>query len=192
MHITDKDYYQKSKLFLLPLAEVPRNPIIKPVGTYIIDSNRGITEKEYKLILPFEKDDSSEFSFYEKSLIDSNFFDTVNYYETKKHRVYVYSLLSYKDDYDRFLQGKYTEFSNSVKTLINIYWGKLHKGKFIPHAQIDAYINPNIMTYEQVSDELDVPIKLLVRLKQLLDPPNLTKETFFSQELIASKTDQVE
>lgn len=188
MNITDGTYRQKSKLFLLPLIEIPKNQYIKPIDTYVIDQNRELTEKECRLILPFEKDESSEFSYYERTLVDSKYFDTANYYETKDHRVYVYDLTPFKADYDLFLAGKYTEFTNTVKTLINIYWGKLHKGKFIPHPQIEAYLSPSISTYEEISEELNLPISSLIEVKQLLDPPNLEKETFHSLELIGNKT----
>lgn len=189
MNITGKTYYQKSKLFLLPLLEIPKNKHIKPVGTFVIDSNKSLTEKEYRLILPFEKDESSEFSYYEKKLVDCNYFDTVNYYETKRHRVYIYSLLSFKEDYDKFINGQYTEFTGSTKTLINLYWGRIEKARFIPNPKIDSYLNPTILTYELVSDELGLPVTELLKIKQLLDPPNLEKETFHSRLLIGNQTD---
>lgn len=187
MVLVNKVYIQKSKLFLLPLTRIKRNISIKPFGTFVLDTFRGLDENNLRLIVPFELDDSSEFSYFEKELLDSPYFDTENYYETKKFRVYVYNLSHYKDDYEKFLQGHYTEFSNHAKELINLYWGQIRAGKFMPHPRIEAFLDPTILTYEKISNELGVTVQQLQAIKEILDPPDLKKETF-SIEDKASKT----
>lgn len=177
MPLSAKTYVQKSKLFLLPLIEVRKNSFIKPIGTYIRDDM--FSEKDYKLILPFEKDESSEFFYYEKELLSSPCLDTDNYYETKKYQVYVYDLSKYTEDYEKFLNGKYSTFSKPVKTLITIHWGKIVSNKNFEHNKlIQSYLSPKISDYEFLSEELGVTIELLQEVQELLSPPDIEKETF--------------
>ncbi len=185
MTLSSDIYIQKSKLFLLPLIEVKRDPFIRPINTYIRD---GIfTENDFRLILPFERDESSEFYYYEKELLDSPCLDTDNYYETAKYQVYVYNLSKYAEDYKKFIDGKYTTFSNPVKTLVNIQWGKINKGKFHPHPRIESYLNPSEGTYERMSAELGIKLEDLKNVGELLDPPNIELETFKIEDRL-SKT----
>lgn len=178
MSLVENVYIQKSKLFLLPLTKIKRNIHIKPFGTYVRDKNKGFNEDDLRLIVPFELDDSSEYFYYEKELLDSPYFDTDNYYETDKFRVYIYNLSQYRSDYNKFIKGAYTKFTNKSKELINTYWGRIQSGKFIPHSKIEQYLDPTIMTYEQISDELSVSVQELQEIKEILNPPDLEKETF--------------
>lgn len=173
----DSRYVQKSKLFLLPLIEIKQDNFIKPKGTYV--ANKTIRPDDGKLIVPFEKEDSSEFNTYETTyILNSSRLVSEDYYETEKHRIYVFDLDHFREDYELFLRGKYTDFSKKAKTLINIYWGKRHYGKFFPHPKIEAYINPTLPTYEKYAEELGTSVGLLLHVGQLLDPPDLDKETF--------------
>lgn len=182
MKLSDSAYIQKSKCFLLPLIEVRMNNKIKPVNTYIRDDI--FTEYDYKLILPFKRDESGEFYFYERELLESPCFDTDNYYETKQHQVYVFDLSRYEEDFKRFLAGKYTTFSTKSKSLINMYWGKPIERKFEKHPRIECYLNPGSKIhdgqsgYERMSQELGVSVTLLETVKELLDRPDMKKETF--------------
>lgn len=176
--LSDKIYAQKSRIFLRPLIEVRNDKHIRPINTFI--RNEQFTERDFRLIIPFTREDSSEFFYYEKELVDSPYFDTENYYETDKYLIYVFNLEKYKLDYQRFLDGEYTELSNRVKSLINIYWASYPGGKFRPHERVEAYLNPTIQTYEKYAHELDVPVRTLIKVKQLLDPPDIEKETFNS------------
>lgn len=185
MELTGKTYVQKSKLFLLPLINVKKDPFIKPIGSFIEDKLKGITKEDCRLILPFEKEESSEFAHYEHFLLDSPYFDTDNFYETGKYRIYIYNLEPFADDFQHFLNGKYTQLSTKAKSLINIYWGKMQKGRFYPHPKIEAYLNPTILVYEKIAEELGLEdITTLVKNKEVLDPPNIEKEIFLNQELI--------
>ena len=177
--LIDRNYAQKSKLFLLPLVGIKKDTHIKPVCTYIIDRERNISELDYKLIVPFKKEESSEYSHYEDSyILKSKYLDIANYHETEDCCVYVFDLYDFKEDYDKFLEGKYTEFSTRTKSLVNIYWGKVEGKKFYPHPKIEAYISPILETYQQFAQELGVPLDVLVKGKELLDKPNLEKEAF--------------
>lgn len=174
--LSSDKYVQKSKIFLLPLIEVKQDKFIKPLNTFLRDAI--FTEHDFRLILPFERDESSEFYYYEKELLDSPCLDTDNYYETKKYQVYVYNLSKYASDYEKVVEGKYTTLSNKVKTLINIYWGTIRDKKFIPHSKVDQWLNPTKETYENMAQELGVPVSVLESVKELLNPPDIGKETF--------------
>lgn len=175
--ISSNEYAQKSRLFLYPLIGVPRDKHILPIETYIKDNK--FNENDYKLIIPYVKDESSEFYFYEKKLIGSPFFESENYYETDNHLVYVFGLQVYKEDYEKFLRGQYSELSSKIKTEINLFWGKMRKGgKFEYHYQIDSYLNPTFETYRKISEELNLDLEGVINIKEILNPPDLAKETY--------------
>lgn len=180
MRLVDTIYIQKSKIFLLPLLNIRRDPNIMPVCSYIIDKQKDIDESNSKLILPFLKDDSSEYLYYEKELLDNPHFDIDLYYETPKHRVYIYDLEAFSEDFSLFLHGKYSEFSKRSKTLINIYWGKRKGSQFIPHSKVEAYLDPKMHHYSQVARDLNVSVDDLIKVKELISPPDLEKETFYN------------
>lgn len=173
----DHRYVQKSKLFLLPLIELKKDKYIKPKGTYV--ASETIKPSDCKLIVPFEKEDSSEFNYYETNyILTSRGLIPEDYTETDKLRVYVFDLSPYMEDYKVFLKGSYTLFTKKTKGFINMYWGAEHYNKFYPHPKIDAYLNPTYSTYEQLARELNVPVKDLLEVGQLLNPPDFDKETF--------------
>lgn len=175
--ITDYRYVQKSKLFLLPLLEIKKDIFIKPIGTYLKDSSR--ETKDYQLIVPFKKDDSSEFNYYESNyIVNCKYLVQDDYYETPYLRIYTFDLSSFSSDFDKFLIGKYTEFSNKVKTLINFYWGRTAGGRFFPNPAVDSYLHPTLSDYQEISQHLRVPLDDLIKIKEILDPPNLKMEVF--------------
>jgi hypothetical protein len=161
-------------------VDVRRDRNIKAKGSYISDMYRGITPHDYKLIMTFEKEESSEFNQYESNFIlTSKYLDHSDYYETDTLRVYIFDISEFKNDFDLFLKGKYTDFSTRTKGLINLYWGyKEGRSKFVTHPQIEAYLSPTMETYETVARELNVPIDLLLSVVEIVDPPDLASETF--------------
>jgi len=191
--LTDSRYVQKSKLFLLPLIELKKDQYIKPKGPYIMDKQKRITTADYKLIVPFDKEDSSEFNHYETNyILTSSCLDSNEYYETDNLRIYVFDLDHFKEDFDVFLKGKYTDLHTKTKGFINLYWGTEYYGKFSPHPKIEAYLAPTLSTYERFADELKIPLGDLLRIGQLLDPPDLEKETFISDNFKHTKVNETE
>lgn len=190
--IVDDRYAQKSRLFLLPLLQIKRDVYIKPIETYIIDPKIGVTVEDKKLIIPFEKDNSSEFDAYESSnLLNSKYLDNLSYYETDRLRVYVFTLSEFSNDFDLIIKGKYTEISRTAKSLINIYWGKIKGKTFLPHPRIQAYLNPTRETYERVAEELGLPVEMILGT-ELINPPDLEKETLCIDTVKLKKNSVIE
>lgn len=173
-------YRQKSKLFLWPLVRIKRTASLKPLQTFLIDPIQGIYETDYKIIAPFYK----ESRFDEDYLLTNEFFH--DFYETDELLVYVFDLRSYSDDFDKFLQGKYTEYSKASKALVNLYYGSQVGLKVKPHPQIEAYLNPKEATYVKVAEELNIDVYKLIALKEIVNPPNLEKETFYEDKVVKS------
>lgn len=189
--ITDKRYVQKSKVFLLPLINLKKDLYVKPIKTFIIDKVANVTVNDRKLILPFFKDNSSEFNYYENNhIMTCDYLDVSSYYETDKFRVYSFKLNHIENDFDLFLEGKYTKFSKKTKSLIHLYWGKLKKNNFYPHPKIEAYLYPNLEIYKQVAEELNLPLEMVIETEELLDPPNLNLEELHIESIKYSKEDQ--
>lgn len=172
-------YRQKSKLFLWPLVRLERSIGLRPIQTFIVDPVRSLYDSDYKLIAVFPKEGSV---VEEDRLLSNEFFE--DFYETEHLLIYVFDLSSYKDDYDRFLEGNYTKFSKATKTLINMYYGTLTGIHFKPHSQIKAYLSPDESVYVKVAKQLDIDVYDLINGVEIVDPPDLEKETFSEDKII--------
>ncbi len=178
-------YRQKSKLFLWPLVRIKRTVGLKPLQTFLIDPSQAIYETDYKIIAPFFKDPTERQGvFDEDDLLTNEFFH--DFYETDKLLVYVFDLRSYNDDFDKFLEGRYTEYSKASKALVNMYYGSKVGLNFKPHPQVDAYLNPKESTYVKVADQLEIDVYELIKGVEIVDPPDLEKETFYEDTVIRS------
>lgn len=160
-------YRQKSKIFLWPLLGIERQgfPQFK---TYLRDKSN----KDYIIIAPFPK---SNFSGEDKLFANENF---LSFYETEHELVYIFTLEKWKEDYDKIINGKYSTLSPGAKALINRYWSTSQRGVLTPNPRVSAYLNPTEKIYLQVSKELEISFEDVVKGIEILEPPNLEKETF--------------
>lgn len=179
-------YRQKSKLFLWPLLGIDRQSGFRPIKTFMADDHRGLTVKDRCLIAPFFKDQSKNYGDFEEEVLLSNEFFK-DFYETEENLVYIFDFNKSKtlgEDYDKVVQGKYTELSYGAKLLINRFFAsKDLKGRVRPHFQVAAYLNPSESDYFRVADQLDIDVYELMKGKEILDPPNILKETFDESEI---------
>jgi hypothetical protein len=170
-------YRQKSQLFLWPLLTIPRRLGFRPLKTFIRDPFSHISEDDCKLIAVFPKDNSINFgAFEEEALLANPFY--LEFYETADFLVYIFDLSPYQLDYDLFLKGKYSKMSPSAKLLINDYYSKSHGLKKIYHPQIKAYLSPTEKIQVQVAEQLAVNIYDIIAIGEIIDAPNLDRETF--------------
>lgn len=175
-------YRQKSKIFLWPLLDIPRRVGFKPIKTYIIDPIKNITQNDYCLIAPFSKDPSDKFDVFEEQILLTNEF-FIDFYESKHFLVYIFDLHPYKEDFEKFINGKYSKLSKEAKILINRFYGTQVGLAFHPHHQVNAYLNPTKEVYLGLARELGVnPADIAGN--EILNPPDLEKETFDESKIV--------
>lgn len=175
-------YRQKSKIFLWPLLNIPRQVGFRPIKTYIIDPYKDLNEHDYCLIAPFSKDSSNNFGTFEEQILLTNEF-FYDFYESSEFLVYIFDLNPYKSDYEKFVKGEYSKMSKSAKALINKFYGRTLGLTFKPHAQVNAYLNPSEEVYIQVAEDLGLNPED-IRGKEIVNPPDLEKETFDESKII--------
>jgi hypothetical protein len=164
-------YFQKSGVFLFPILGISKGSSVTPVGIYT--SLKGhYSSKDYKLIITYYLRDDPEFRVFEKTkLLGNKYFH--NYLETSKNvGVYIFDLSEYKEDWDSFLQGKYSKLSKDLKIIILSHYAKSKKN----YVYVDSYLNPE-MYFDIYSKILECSPKLLQKVGELCDKPNLKKET---------------
>lgn len=166
-----EDYFQKSKIFLYPALMISRGTSVTPICTFT--SWEGYyTHDDCKFMCMYHLRDDAEFKTFEKTrLYSNNLFDQFYELDNKKG-MYVFDYSSYKDDWQHFLEGKYSKFSLALKSSINAYYANSKKN----YVYVDSYINPD-MYFEMYSGLLNCDIKILEQVGELCDKPDLDKET---------------
>lgn len=121
--------YNKSKTYLLPLLSEQVNLDIRYakdlINTYIFDNNNKY--KDCIFILHRVTISSKEFTLYENKLLNSDLFiDLIDI--DSQHSVYIFKFPEdYLYEYNKFKQGKYSEFGEDAKDLILSYWTSIHR-----------------------------------------------------------------
>lgn len=117
-----RKYFQKSFTFLYPLLEIKKHKVYKPVKTFVAWKEvHDITD--YKLVCLFEKNDDPEWIEFEKTNLISHKMLSYCFPIDDKTIVYVFDFISLKDDFDNFLIGKYSKFSDLAKGRLTNYYG---------------------------------------------------------------------
>lgn len=169
-----RDYVQKSRMFLYPALGIRRGHSVTPIETYISLSNK-YTAEDSKLICVYYHRDDADFKILESQKLRGNkmFHEAIPIGEDKI--AYVFDFSSQQEDFNAFLQGKYSRISPAYKqTILNFFKNNVH---------VESYLNPMkfIPMYADLlaSERKDVPglAKLLGEIGELCSPPDLEKET---------------
>ena len=174
------DYKNKSRLFLLPMLGIKLLHINKEREIdYLIDVNF-LQIGFPQIILIFDNFDYEPLKedIYRISNI-SEYIDC-EYSDDDKEVVLFFDVpLKFKKDFELFVKGKYSKFSeNYKKVLIEEYKSYRNTGlnKFnLPKVSIYDAIYPLESTRRMIADELEQNIELI---EEVLDAPNLDKEEF--------------
>jgi len=167
----NRNYFQKSRVFLYPTLDIKRGVSIVPIETYV--SWKGNYAKEdCKLICLYHLRNDAEFRNFEKHKLFGNrlFHD---FKETPDEKaVYIFDLSQYKEDWNNFLKGSYSKFSADHKRKIKNFYGTNSPN----YAYIESFINPE-KYYGMYSQILLVGEKTLKDVGELCDKPDFEKET---------------
>lgn len=175
----NKEYIQRSRLFIYPMLYIPATCLVNPINTYIAwtKNNKKIIEpSERKIICVYKDIITDEQKEDEKThLLQNRYLQNVSVLKNKMI-IYVFSIqrINYLWEWDAFMKGEYSKFSAiGKKTITNFY-------KDHPYEKyVDTYLYPEEY-YRKYAELLDVPVEILAENVELLSKPDLTKETLIT------------
>jgi hypothetical protein len=165
--LLQRQYVQKSRIFLLPLTGVKKDSMFKPINTYVCSPDLvaesypyGIGTKDYVLIMNYPKEyrdqadklsrviakkikytqevDNSWERFELKYILSNPLH--LHTHETEDEFIYTFDLSDWKFDWDNFLLGRYSLLSQSAKDRIIKYrWNDLKNSE---RNKMQCYLYP--------------------------------------------------
>lgn len=171
--------YTKTTTFVVPMCNLcyhtfPDNFI----NSYILFENN---KPNYQIVLVFNSADKSEFfnRFYLERIITNK-----NYITTQEHddEIVVYFNIPKEnhDNFDLFIKGKYSKFSNNYKKVIESFYGGLYNKDSYYVYEMDV-IHPSEWKRLQIAkrfyNDKEAKEKLNF-ITEVLDIPDLEKEKF--------------
>ena len=175
------DYFQKSKVFLYPLLRLKKGLPFVPRQTYIAWDNVYTTE-DCRFFCEYKVKYTDKFEKFIKNYLRTNpFFEDYIELDSNKH-LFIFDFTSLKNDYNRFIAGKYSQLTLESKiTIIDFFAGD---GKVSDYIQ--SFLSPED-SHEQYSEFLDVDIETLQKVYEICTPPDLEKETLIDNNSIITQ-----
>jgi hypothetical protein len=166
-----KNYFQKSHTFLYPLLDLKKEPLNRPLTTFI-EWQDMYTKNERKLICLFKKQDTESWKTFERNkLLNHKMLD--NCQEIDKGKIiYVFDMNCMAADYDFFLAAKYSKFSTEAKRKITAYYGVTTP----EWVHIETFIFPE-KYHEIYASLLGVDLEIIKNNHELCSPYDIDKET---------------
>ncbi len=165
---------KKSFLFLLPMINFS-NISLGELDQFLLDVT--IRSKEIQLVLLFDNKDNDEFKMlFWKLCNHHSYIDNSDYSDCKTELICNFNVEN-KDDYYKFLEGKYSQFSDKYKERVLEYHDipKEHNPIF---AKINLYdvLYPNKEKRSEIAKDLGVELKNMSN--ELFSIPNLVYEEY--------------
>ena len=165
-------YFQKSATFLYPLLNMKKNKHPKPRQTYVTwDSS--ITTQDRILICLFDRDNTEAWKKFELNVLMTHplMMDSVIVDDDQIIYLFDFNVPNLKDDFDTFIEGKYSKFTNDSKKVITDYYG-IQSAEWV---FIESYIHPK-KYFEIYSQLLKVDLSIIKETGELCDKYNSDKE----------------
>lgn len=161
-------YFQKSKIFLYPLLDIKRGSIV-PTETYV-SWNSSYSPEDMKLICLYDCSHKDFVIFENTVLLKHN--RLCDYIKLdSKHTVFTFDFSDLQDDWQNFINGKYSKINENLKRRILNYFDK-NSGNYI---YVESYLFP-IKYIKKYAELLNVSEELLLSVEELCDKPDLEKE----------------
>jgi len=162
-------YFQKSKIFLYPLLGIKRGSSVTPTETYISWGDKYSAE-DAKLICLYDNREDAEYKNFEKNVLlkHTRLHDYMIY---NKQSVFIFDFQDMKEDWDHFLNGKYSKLQKETKTKILDFFER-YSGNYI---YIYSYLHPE-KWFARYAEILDVEKELLEEVGDLCNLPCIDKE----------------
>ena len=168
------DYFQKSKVFLYPLLQLRKGLTYVPKQTYIAMEHMHSPE-DYRLLCEYHVKMSENFDKFCNTYIKNHpRFDEYIDIGDNKH-VFIFDFISFKNDFNKFLVGKYSQFSLNSKMIILDFFSDGRSSDYI-----EAFLSPENY-HEDYADELNVDVKIIESVFELCSLPDINKETLINK-----------
>lgn len=165
-----KEYIQKSRIYLYPLLGIRRGGSITPIQTYI-EWTKNYSVKDYKFITVYHLRNDFEFKQFEEKLLFGNPLFSDFFELDDGTAAYVFDFFKYAEDYNFIIKGKYSLLSENYKQKILNFFKDHHTH----HVAIHSYLEPSKF-FKDYAILLNVSENLLKEVGELCSPPNLNLE----------------
>jgi len=172
-----KVYFQKSKIFVYPLLDIKKGTGVTPIQTYF--KLEGCVEPEdSKLVAVYEKRNDDEFIKFEKNILLKHT-RLIDYQESNGLITCTFDFGDIKTDWEHLIAGRYSKMNPKIKRKIKDYF----KHSASNAKYIESYLFPEKF-YAIYAELLGVTVSLLETVVELLEKPNLEKETLVFDEVL--------
>lgn len=162
-------YFQKSKSFLFPALGIPKGPFTTPTQSYVsLDGVYSPADK--KLICRYNISDPNHEKISEPILYSNPLFEHVTEIDMDE-RLYIFNMDIYSSEFENFLKGAYSKFSEPVKEYIKTYFGGYTK----EYEYMETFLYPERF-FDLYGQLLDISTYRLEEVGELCDLPDRKKE----------------
>jgi hypothetical protein len=167
-----KEYFQKSTTFLYPMLGMKKSKTPKPRQTYISWGD-DIHYTDRKLVVLYDREDSDQWKRFEANILMTHpmLMDSVIVSDEQIIYIFNFDVPEYREDFDNFINGQYSQFSNNAKKKITDYFG-IQSPEWI---FIESYIHPK-KYFQTYADILEVEVATIQKAGELCDKFNSEKE----------------
>ena len=167
-----KKYFQKSATFLYPMLGIKKSKSPKPRQTYVSWGD-DFHYTDRKLIVLYDRDTTEVWKKFEANILMTHpmLMDSIIVNDDQIIYIFDFDLPEHREDFDNFIIGKYSKFSNDAKKKITDYFG-IQSPEWI---FIESYIHPK-KYFQAYSDILGVDLETLQKIGELCDKFNSDKE----------------
>ena len=93
-------------------------------------------------------------------------------FKNNKH-LFIFNYKAYKNDYDRFIKGKYSQFSLDTKLIILDFFNSSGNMSDFIH----SFLSPD-NAHADYANALDISIEKIIDVYEVCSIPDIEKETF--------------
>jgi hypothetical protein len=172
------DYFQKSKVFLYPLLKLKKGIAYVPIQTYVCWEHECAVE-DHKLLCEYHVKSSDKFVAFCNRYLKSNklFYEYIDLGENK--HLFIFDFKPYKNDYNRFILGKFSQFSLESKLVILDFFSS--SGHMLN--VVTSFLSPDNV-HAKYALALNVDVEEIQKVYEVCSMPNLEKETFQDNNLL--------
>ena len=171
---------------MYPLLGIERGNVA-PKEVYFSIKGK-IRPEDRKLICVYDPNSDEAYStFKEESLVNHALLSD-HMTNENGDELFIFDMKGFGKDWDYFLEGRYSQISENVKSQIQNYFEK-NSGNYI---YMNSFLYPQ-KWHKRYAELLDVPVSLLTDVIELTDKPDFEKETFqYKPVVIESETPRIE
>jgi hypothetical protein len=167
-----RDYFQKSKIFIYPLLEIKRGAVAVPDQTYLAYGDMIRPEHKIFLCCYLDRQDDAYLNFEREMLFGHTRFKGF-FKMADGSKLFMFDFSDIGSDWDHLVHGRYSKVSLERRRKILNHFEK-GTGN---HIYIESFLFPEKYR-EQYAEILDVDMRVLERVGELCDKPDLSREKF--------------